>query len=152
MILTLASTYQLPNAAIEVRNLWVFWQPAEQVGRDVVLSGVDGALGRRRFETTTVHTLELVISGSAVVTGSPSSTLGANLYTNIAWLRALCAPTGSGDGTVAASLTVPATNTPLTGQVHVSNLKLGRVVENGKWALATIDVSIPAGELTYTAP
>jgi hypothetical protein len=146
MILTLASTYNLPNTAIKVRNLWVFWQSAEQTGSDVALSGVNGALGRQRFQTTTVHTLELVISGDAVVSGSPSSTLGANLNTNVAWLRALCAPTGTGDGTVAASLTLP-TGGPLTGTVHVSNLRLGQVVESGKWALATIDVSIPAGEL-----
>ena len=36
----------------------------------------------------------------------------------------------------------------LTGDVFVSNLRLGRVVENGKWALATIDISIPGGELS----
>jgi hypothetical protein len=38
----------------------------------------------------------------------------------------------------------------LTGTVHVLGFRLGRVAEHARWAFATMDLSIPAGELAYT--
>jgi hypothetical protein len=43
---------------------------------------------------------------------------------------------------------MPSGITTLTGSVHVNNLRFGEVVPNAKWALATMDINIPAGELT----
>jgi hypothetical protein len=146
--ITIDSTIVLPdaNGAITVRNEWVLWQSGDQRGNDVVLAGVDGALARRRFLAPTRHTLELVISGSVRVTGT-ATTRPANLEANIAYLRdTVCQPTLSGDGTRELSLAMPSGGT-MSGDVHVAGFRLGRVIENGAWALATLDISIPAGEL-----
>jgi hypothetical protein len=146
---TIASTLQFPNPGVKVRNEWVLWQAGQQRGGDVTLPGVNGLLPRRRYLTATTHTLELIISGTAVYTGSPSGTPAANLQTNILWLRdTVCEPTGTTDGTKAISVTMP-TGT-LTGTVHVLGFRLGRVAEHARWAFATMDLSIPAGELAYT--
>lgn len=149
MSFTIASTLQFPNPGVKVRNEWVLWQAGQQRGGDVTLPGVNGLLPRRRYLTATTHTLELIISGTAVYTGSPSGTPAANLQTNILWLRdTVCEPTGTTDGTKAISVTMP-TGT-LTGTVHVLGFRLGRVAEHARWAFATMDLSIPAGELAYT--
>jgi hypothetical protein len=146
---TIASTLQFPNNGVKVRNEWVLWQAGQQRGGDVTLPGVNGLLPRRRYLTATTHTLELIISGTAVYTGSPSGTPAVNLQTNILWLRdTVCEPTGTTDGTKAISVTMP-TGT-LTGTVHVLGFRLGRVAEHALWAFATMDLSIPAGELAYT--
>lgn len=149
MSFTIASTLQFPNPGVKVRNEWVLWQAGQQRGGDVTLPGVNGLLPRRRYLTATTHTLELIISGTAVYTGSPSGTPAVNLQTNILWLRdTVCEPTGTTDGTKAISVTMP-TGT-LTGTVHVLGFRLGRVAEHARWAFATMDLSIPAGELAYT--
>jgi hypothetical protein len=146
---TIASTLVFPNNGVKVRNEWVLWQAGQQRGGDVMLAGVNGLLPRRRYLTATTHTLELIISGTAVYTGSPSGTPAVNLQTNILWLRdTVCEPTGTTDGTKAISVTMP-TGT-LTGTVHVLGFRLGRVAEHARWAFATMDLSIPAGELAYT--
>jgi len=146
---TIASTLQFPNPGVKVRNEWVLWQAGSQRGGDVTLPGVNGLLPRRRYLTATTHTLELIISGTAVYTGSPSGTPAVNLQTNILWLRdTVCEPTGTTDGTKTISVTMP-TGT-LTGTVHVLGFRLGRVAEHARWAFATMDLSIPAGELAYT--
>ncbi len=149
MSFTIASTLQFPNPGVKVRNEWVLWQAGSQRGGDVTLPGVNGLLPRRRYLTATTHTLELIISGTAVYTGSPSGTPAVNLQTNILWLRdTVCEPTGTTDGTKAISVTMP-TGT-LAGTVHVLGFRLGRVAEHARWAFATMDLSIPAGELAYT--
>ena len=149
MSFTIASTLQFPNPGVKVRNEWVLWQAGSQRGGDVTLPGVNGLLPRRRYLTATTHTLELIISGTAVYTGSPSGTPAVNLQTNILWLRdTVCEPTGTTDGTKAISVTMP-TGT-LDGTVHVLGFRLGRVAEHARWAFATMDLSIPAGELAYT--
>jgi hypothetical protein len=151
MSFTLDSTLQFPNAAIKVRNEYVLWQPGQQSGNNVRLAGVNGDLARRRFLTTTTHTLELVISGTAVVTGS-ATTPAANLEANVKWLRdSVCAPVSSASGTRTLLMTMPS-GAQMTGQVHVTNFRFGQVAPHAKWALATIDISIPAGELTVVVP
>ena len=150
MSFTIASTLQFPNNGVKVRNEWVLWQAGQQRGGDVTLPGVNGLLPRRRYLTATTHTLELIISGTAVYTGSPSGTPAVNLQTNILWLRdTVCEPTGTTDGTKAISVAMPSGGT-LTGTVHVLGFRLGRVAEHALWAFATMDLSIPAGELAYT--
>lgn len=152
MSFTIASTLQFPNPGVKVRNEWVLWQAGDQRGSDVVLAGVNGVLPRKRYLTATTHTLQLVISGTARYTGSPSSNMTQNLEFNVTWLRdTVCEPTGTTDGTKALSVAMPLGGT-LTGNVHVGPFRLGRVDERGMWALATMDISIPAGELTAVPP
>lgn len=148
MSFTLDGSIAFPTAnnAITVRNEYVLWAPGQQTGSDVRLAGQDGALARPRYLQTTVHTLELVISGSVRVTGS-ATTAAANLEANILYMReTVCNPVASTTGTRAMVLTMPSGGT-MTGPVHVGNFRFGKVIENAKWALATIDISIPAGEL-----
>ena len=148
MTITIDEDIVLPdaNGAIKVRNEWVLWQPGEQRGGDVVLAGVNGALPRRRFLAPTTQTLELIISGDAVVEGT-AGTRAANLEANTIYLRELCEPTGADDGTRSIVVDLPSGGS-LSGDVHVLNFRFGRVVENAAWALATLDISIPAGQLT----
>ena len=152
MTVTIATTLILPNDGVKVRNEWVLWSAGDQRGSDVTLPGVNGQLPRRRYLTASTRTLELIISGTAKYTGAPSATPAVNLETNILWLRDQVAePTLSSDGTKAISVTMPSGGT-LTGTVHVVGFRLGRVAEHARWAFATLDLSIPAGELTFTPP
>lgn len=149
MSFTLDTTIAFPTAnnAITVRNEYVLWQPGRQTGQDVQLSGVNGSLPRPRFLTATVHTLELVISGRVRVTGT-ATTSAANLEANVLYMReTVCVPPGGANGTRDLVLTMPSGGT-MSGEVHVNNFRFGQVAPHAKWALATIDISIPAGELT----
>lgn len=130
------------SGAYRCRNLYVLWQEAAQRGKDRVLPAVDGVKAYRRRRDVTVHTLELVIVGDITYTGStPSSTL-VGLETNYWYLRDnVVAPT-TGDGTRAATLTLPS-GTTKTANVHVLELKPGQTSNN--YMLATMDISIPAG-------
>jgi hypothetical protein len=150
MSFTLDTTIAFPTAnnAIIVRNEYVLWSAGSQTGSDVQLAGVNGSLARPRFLTATTHTLQLVISGKVRVSGS-ATTNAANLAANIEYLReTVCVPVASSSGTRTISVTMPSGITTLTGSVHVGNLRFGEVVPNAKWALATMDINIPAGELT----
>lgn len=149
MSFTLDTTIAFPTAnnAITVRNEYVLWQPGQQSGDNVQLAGVNGALARPRFLTTTVHTLELVISGRVRVSGS-ATTSAANLEANVEYMReTVCVPVASSTGTRALVVTMPSGGT-MSGAVHVGNFRFGQVAPHAKWALATIDISIPGGELT----
>lgn len=149
MTITLDTTITIPTAnnAITCRNEYVLWQSAQRTGNDVQLAGVHGALARPRYMTTTVHTLELVISGRVRVTGTPT-TAAANLEANVEYLReTICGTVSGATGTRAISVSMPS-GTPLTGNVHVLNFRFGQVAPHAKWALATVDISIPGGELT----
>ena len=148
MSFTLDGSIAFPTAnnAITVRNEYVLWQPGQQTGSDVQLAGVNGALARPRVLAATVHTLELVISGRVRVTGT-ATTAAANLEANILYMRdTVCAPPGGTGGTRSLVVAMPSGGT-LSGEVHVLNFRFGKVIENAKWALATVDISIPAGEL-----
>jgi len=145
MTLVLDTSYTLPNVGIEVRNLPVLWLPGQQTGKDVDLAGVNGSLARPRFLTSTVRTLELVVYGRGPITGS-GATAAECLELNIEWLRDLVYPVSSSDGTRDAVLTLPSGAT-LEGPVHLLGLSFGQVAPHGKWALATMDVNIPGGEL-----
>jgi len=151
MSFTLDSTLAFPNTAITVRNEFVLWSPGRQVGSDIQLAGVNGDLARPRFLAATVHTLELVISGKTRVTGT-ATTSAANLEANVLWLRSsVCAPVNDASGTRTLVVTMPSGAT-MSGEVHVNNFRFGQVAPHAKWALATIDISIPAGELTVDTP
>ena len=133
--------------AWKVINLQDLWAAAEQRGRDVVIPGTSGVRPRRRRDTVTERTLRMLIVGDVDRTGSPQSNKLTGLYTNVEYLRAnVVAPTGSGNGTRSAVLTIPSGST-LTEDVHVTGMTLGDVREDGGWVFATIDLSIPSGRI-----
>ena len=95
----------------------------------------------------TTHSLELVISGEVSTTGTPDTDYPARLKTNIAYIATnFTNIPATADGTRTAILTLPSGAT-LTGPVHILGLTIGEVVPTAKWALAVLEVSVPAGVL-----
>lgn len=133
--------------AWEVLNLLVLWSPAIQRGSDRVLPGAAGVVARPRRDTVTRHSLQLLIVGDVDRTGSTNSDLFEGLQANIDYLRAnVVAPTGTGDGTRSAVLTMPDASTR-TEAVHVTALTLGEFRGDGAWVRAVLEVSIPSGRI-----
>ena len=133
--------------AWKVQNLPELWLPANQRGTDVIRPGVSGVKARLRRDTVTVRTLRLLIVGSADRLGAAVTDYYEGLQANIDYLRAnVVAPTGLTDGTRSVVLTMP-DGTMRTEPAHVQQMDVGRIVENGAWALATIELSIPSGRI-----
>jgi hypothetical protein len=131
----------------EVQNLAELWLPANQRGIDVIRPGVSGVKARLRRDTVTVRTLRLLIIGSADRNGVAQTDLFEGLQANFDYLRAnVVAPTNTTDGTRSVVLTMP-DGTTRTEPAHVQQMEVGRIVENGAWALATIELSIPSGRI-----
>lgn len=131
--LTIVATQLVPPLCT-VLNLEELLSEADQRGSDRVIPGSAGVLPQVRRRTVTRHVLQLVIRGTSY-TGT---------QTNLMTLRALAAPTGTGDGTRACTITMPDATT-LTANVHVGPLTVGKSSRVGRNLLATLDISIPAG-------
>ena len=102
---------------------------------------------RKPLVQPTTHSLELIISGEVSTTGTPDTDYPARLKTNIAYIASNFTNIPStADGTRTAVLTLPSGAT-LTGPVHILGLTIGEVVPTAKWALAVLEVSVPAGVL-----
>jgi len=135
------------NPAFKVQNLPELWLPANQRGTDVIRPGVSGVKARLRRDTVTVRTLRLLIVGSADVNGNAVADLFEGLQANMDYIRQnLVAPTGVTDGTRSVVLTMP-DGTTRTEPAHVQQMEVGRISENGAFALATIELSIPSGRI-----
>ena len=135
------------NPAFKVQNLPELWLPANQRGTDVIRPGVSGVKARLRRDTVTVRTLRLLIVGSADTSGAAVADLFEGLQANMDYIRAnVVAPTGLTDGTRSVVLTMP-DGTTRTESAHVQQMEVGRISENGAWALATIELSIPSGRI-----
>ena len=133
--------------AWKVLNLHELWLPADQRGADVILPGVSGVRARRRRDTRTTRSLRMVITGDVDRNGSPQSNKFTGLYTNVEYLRAnVVAPTGSGDGTRSAVLTLPS-GSSLTESVHVVGMTTGEFRGDAAWLRAVIELSVPSGRI-----
>jgi hypothetical protein len=129
--------------ATDVRGLWL---PAVQRGQDRIIPGAGGMLAKRRRRNLTAHSLPFVVTGWATPEGAVPADCSdegvvAQLVANIRTLKtAILDPTGVGDGTRAAQLTLP-TAEVLTANIHVLGLTR---VGNSKHTMAfTLDISIP---------
>ena len=137
----------LGNSAIKVRNLWTFWEPAQLEASNIKLAGVTGMTARKPLVQPTTHSLELVISGMLSTTGTPDTNYPSRLKTNLAYIATYFTNIpATADGTRTAVLTLPSAAT-LTGPVHILGLTIGEVVSDARWALAVLEVSVPAGVL-----
>jgi hypothetical protein len=137
----------LGNSAIKIRNLWTFWEPAQLEASNIKLAGVTGVTARKPLVQPTTHSLELIISGEVSTTGTPDSDHPARLKTNLAYIATYFTNIpATADGTRTAVLTLPSGAT-LTGPVHILGLTIGEVVSDARWALAVLEVSVPAGVL-----
>jgi hypothetical protein len=145
--------FAMNTPAWRVVNLFELWLPAPQRGQDVIRPGVDGSYAVRRFRATRRVSLQMFVSGEVDAFGDPYSDpfagMAANLY---AFNVNLVAPTGTGDGTRSMVLTLPDGWTR-TGDVHVTGMEVSEMRRNARYCYATIEVSIPGGELGIpTAP
>jgi hypothetical protein len=133
--------------AWKVLNLHELWQPADQRGTDRIIPGADGAIALRRRNTATVRSLQMLISGTHLQNGTEASTPLIGLQVNVEYLRDnVVAPTGTGDGTRSAVLTMPSTATR-TENVHVTGFEFGEVRPDGHWLRAVLTLSIPSGRI-----
>ena len=129
-----------------VLNLQELWHPANVRGSDRLIPGTDGVLPYRRRSTVTTRSLQMIISGTHDQSGNTTTTPLLGLQANFDYLVAnVVAPTGSGNGTRAAILTMPDASTRLA-DVHVLGIQLGDTGPGGQWAKAVVELSIPAGK------
>jgi hypothetical protein len=130
-----------------VMNLVELWLPADQRGQDRIVPGSAGVKAQQRRDTVTRRTLRLTIAGDVTYTGATTGDAFERLQINIDYLRAnIVAPTGTTNGTRSAVLTMP-DGTTRTEDVHVTGMDVGRYAEDGRWMLATLDLSIPSGRI-----
>lgn len=140
--------------AWNVLRVLALWMPGDQRGSDRLLPLTPGVIPYQRRLTVTRHSLPMAIHGEVDQAGVPYPNVWAGLEANIDYLKAnVVAPTGTGDGTRPASLLMPSGATR-TADIHVLDLVPGRVVagtnmvtgDEGVGMLATLEISIPAGE------
>jgi len=135
------------GTAWKVLNLLELWLPASQRGSDRLIPGSAGVLAQRRRDTVTQRSLQMLISGEVTYLGATSGDTFERLQINIDYLRAnVVAPTGTGDGTRSAVLTMP-DGTTRTEPVHVTGFELGEYRQDAGWAKAVLELSIPSGRI-----
>ena len=141
-------TVPLATPAWLATNIDIFWNVGSQRGDDRIIPGAAGTRPYQRRLTVTKRTLELVVFGAQDRTGATNADPRLGLWNNIKVLRTLASPTGTGDGTVAATLTLPTSASPstLTGYVHIEGFDIGPVHRHT--VKATMDLSFPFGMLT----
>jgi hypothetical protein len=131
----------------KVLNLVELWLPADQRGGDRIVPGASGVLAQQRRDTVTRRSVRIIIAGDITYTGATTGDAFERLQINVDYLRTnIVAPTGTTDGTRSAVLTMP-DGTSRTEPVHVTGMEVGRYSEDGRWMLATLELSIPSGRI-----
>jgi hypothetical protein len=134
-------------AGWKVLNLHVLWQPANVRGSDRIVPGATGVIPFRRRATVTTHSLQMLVSGTHDRTGSANANKFVGLQANVDYLIAnVVAPTGTGDGTRSAVLTMPDASVR-TEPVHVLGMDFGDASLDGSWLKAVIELSVPTGRI-----
>jgi hypothetical protein len=145
-ILTIGSTV-MNGPGWDAPDLVELWHVIEQRGQDRILPGAAGVIPYQRRETVTRIDIDLVIVGSANQSGTPFADIRTGLATNIGTIMTgVVNPTGTTDGTRAASLTVPGLTTRTTS-LHVLGLRRSSMLldpANGRGAWeGVLQLSIP---------
>lgn len=137
----------LATPAWRVNNIDVMWNTADVRGSDRIIPGAAGTRPYQRRFTVTKRSLEMVVFGAQDRTGATNADPRLGLWNNVKALRSLAAPTGSGDGTLAATLYLPTGASPstLTGYVHIEGFEIGPIHRHT--VRATMDLSFPFGML-----
>jgi hypothetical protein len=126
------------------------WVTVDQRGDDRVLPH-GPVIPYLRRNTATRHDLRLLVTGDVDLNGAPLSNSKAGLYDNLAYIYTnIVAPTGTGDGTRVASLTVPGSGGPLDANIHVLGLVAEHYNMRGTSAIfeGTLQISVPVGKMT----
>lgn len=143
--LTIGGVELVNSHAWTITDLKPLWEGPDVRGTDRLLPTAAGVIAYPRRATVSKRNLAMVIVGDTDWTGAPYSDDAVGLETNVMYLRAhVIDPTGTGDGTRPAVLTLPSGATR-TGNVHVVGLTFG-TQQQGK-TLATLAIEIPAGAL-----
>lgn len=136
----------LHRPAFVVVDLTPLWLDGDQRGDDVLLPGAVGVIAEPRRVTVTKRTLPLLIDGEWMPDGTAAPDPWIGFQASIDYLRAnLTEPTGVGDGTRTATLTMP-NGDVRTGPVHVGPLGLGKFLDGR--GRASLDLSLPQGMLS----
>jgi hypothetical protein len=125
-------------------NLWVY---TEQRGSDRIVPSAAGAVAYRRRETVTRHDLRLMVVGDVDENGTATANSLIGLAANINYLESnVIQPTNTGDGTRAATLTVPGQSTR-SANIHVLGFQPQEYHLGDTQAIlvGTLQISIPAG-------
>lgn len=145
----LARTFQISGVHLRIVGAWIVtdYTPllaeANQRGNNRLIPHVDGlvAYRKRRDETRIVVPIE--VFGVCDVDGLPYADPVSGLEQNILYLNEMVvAPTGTGDGTRVAVLTLP--DVTLTADVQVVDMSLGYV--SPSWRKGSLEMIVPAGK------
>lgn len=145
----------LNGPAWDVPDLSGLWISGAVRGSDRVIPGAAGVLPFRRRRTVTEVTLEMIVVGMVDSAGLAYDDALQGLELNLEALRSgVVEPTNTGNGTRAATLTLPSGDTR-AADVHVLGMdtgslvvrKIGGVATHAR-IRATLDMSIPAGRFS----
>lgn len=137
--------------AIETIDPWQLWKGPARRGTDRLISHVDGLRPVRRRRHMAARTLHLIVYGSLKIedgTAWPDQLQG--LFGNLSYLQEnVTNPEASAGPTslIAAIAHLPDGSATLTGDVHVEEFDWD-IAPGTTIALATLDLTIPAGALT----
>lgn len=133
----------LATPAWEILDLSELLNGPDIRGADRRLPGVAGVIPNKRRVDVSVRSLPMLIYGDYDQEGDEYDNPHAGLVANLAYLRDnLLLPTGTGDGTLPATLHL--LEVTMTADVHVlSPLATGMLT--GYEMRATLDISIPGG-------
>lgn len=133
----------LVGPAWDVVNLRKLWTVTATRGSNVLIPTVQGKKARRLRVDEVNHTLDMVIIGEYDRLSSENADPVVGLEANINYLRAnVTDPTGTGDGTLAATLTMPSGATR-TADIQVNSFTIGEGLDS--MCLATLDITVPSG-------
>lgn len=123
------------------------WVETEVRGDDRLLPGAAGIIPYQRRLAPARHDLRLLVTGDVNENGVANANSKTGLIANLNYIYAnVIAPTGTGDGTRAATLTATGI-TSRTANIHVLGLKMRRANYDDTSAAyeGTLQISIPAG-------
>lgn len=142
----------LQTAAWTHHNLWELWSGPAVRGGDVVIPGTAGARAERRVVDAWKTTLELSILGDYTPDGAVVAPAGvrAQLWANVAALRAVTDPPATGNGAKMLRLHAPGA-VVVSSWVQVERFQLGGEI-GPMGAKATIDLVILNGALVAGTP
>lgn len=137
-------TVNFATPAYDIKNIEVLLDGPDVRGKDRILPTAAGVKPYKRRATVSRRVLQMQIYGDADRTGTPASGTTAQfqqLLDNIAVVRTISDPVGTGDGTQTATLHFPNATTK-TATVHViSPLQLRWVSHKLVNAVLTLELT-----------
>lgn len=128
-------------------GLLQLWAETEVRGSDRLIPAAAGVIPYQRRLKDKLFDLRLLVCGDVTQAGVANADFKAGLVTNLAYIYTnVVAPTGTGDGTRAATLTFSGV-TSRTANIHVLGMRKVRynlAADSAIWE-GLLSISIPAG-------